>query len=447
MCDTFIIPPSLTESGHRIFAKNSDREPNEAQHWVYMPPAMRDSNRVQTSFISVDHPAATYGMWLSKPFQLWGAEMGINEHGLAIGNEAVFTRVPMEKKDKGLTGMDMIRLALERCRSAKQALEQICYYVEAFGQDACGGYMNRKFYYHNSFIIADPVEAYVLETAGNHWIYRKPAGFYAISNRLTIGKEWDGISKDAISYARERKWHRQGPFDFAEAYTEPVMSWLARARERRQACQVNVQVISSQRKVTVADVMDMLRYHAQADGFRPCNGGMNNVCLHATGLFAPSQTTGSMVAELNPDHAAPVWATSSAAPCLSLFKPFYTGSPCTDKRLFKAPGAMHDDAYWWKWESWHREALQNYPAAKSLWLAKALPLEQQWFSNAQRNHPSNIGKTDPGKLTRDAMDQSLTVLQEMREALRTAGRKRSGWMYRYYWNTWNRKAGIPHSFS
>jgi dipeptidase len=193
--------------------------------------------------------------------------------------------------------------------------------------------------------------------------------------------------------------------------------------------------------------MDMLRYHAQADGFRPCNGGMNNVCLHATGLFAPSQTTGSMVAELNPDHAAPVWATGSAAPCLSLFKPFYTGSPCTDERLFKAPGAMHDDAYWWKWESWHREALQNYPAAKSLWLAKALPLEQQWFSNAQRNHPSNIGKTDPGKLTREAMDQSLTVLQEMREALRTAGRKRSGWMYRYYWNTWNRKAGMPHSFS
>jgi dipeptidase len=342
--------------------------------------------------------------------------------------------------------MDMIRLALERCSHARQALEQICYYVEAYGQDACGGYLNRKFYYHNSFIIADPTDAYVLETAGRHWVYRKLQGFYAISNRLTIGKEWDGISQDAISYARERKWHRGADFDFAEAYTEPVMSWLARARERRQACQVNAQVISSQRKITVADAMDMLRFHTGADGYQPNKGGMNCVCLHATGLFAPSQTTGSMVAELIPDKTVPVWATGSAAPCISLFKPFFTDAPYRDEKMFAPPGALHNDAYWWKWETWHREALQNYPAARSIWNKKALPLEQQWYKEAGKHpHPINKEPTS-GRLTQAAMHQSLEVLQEMRQTLGAMERKRTGWIYRYYWNAWNRKAGLPARF-
>lgn len=447
MCDTFIIPASLTASGYPVFAKNSDREPNEAQQLVYIAPGARESRRVMTSFIEVDHVIETFGMWLSKPFHLWGAEMGINEHRLAIGNEAVFTKVPVERKNDGLTGMDMIRLALERCRTAREALEQICYYVEAIGQDACGGYLNRKFYYHNSFIIADPLESYVLETAGRHWVYRKLQGFYAISNRLTIGREWDGISPSAISYARQRKWTKQHTdFDFADAYTAPVMSWLSRARERRLSCQTTAAHISAGRKMTVADAIAMLRSHRHGDDYLPHKGGMDSVCLHATGLFAPSQTTGSMVAELKQERQLPLWATGSSAPCLSLFKPLFTDTPLTDENFNKTPGAVADDAHWWQWEAWHREALQNYPAATSIWTKMAWPLEQQWLREQDDRAKTGSGMLEPERISQRALDASLQVLQEMRETLRKSGREKTGWPYRHYWNSWNRKAGLPASF-
>lgn len=447
MCDTFIIPGSATDSGHPVFAKNSDREPNEAQHLVYVPRASRSNRRVKTSFIEVDHVADTFGMWLSKPFQLWGAEMGVNEHRVAIGNEAVFTRVPIKRKNDGLTGMDMIRLALERCRTAREALEQICYYVEAYGQDACGGYLNRSFYYHNSFIIADPGASYVLETAGKHWVYRKLQGFYAISNRLTIGGEWDGISASAIAYARQKNWVKRGAdFDFAAAYTAPVMSWLSKAKERRHTCETASSVLSARGKITVADAMGMLRTHRHGEAYLPHKGGMDSVCLHATGLLAPSQTNGSMVAELIPGSHEPVWATGSAAPCLSLFKPFFLDTPCDEEQFIKAPGARADNAYWWQWEAWHREALQNYPAARSIWANLARPLEQVWLQQAEQRAKTGNEPREHARISREAVAASLHVLREMREALRTSGWKKTGWLYRHYWNTWNRKAGLPASF-
>src|SRR5690554_6713593 len=96
--------------------------------------------------------------------------MGCNEFGLNIGNEAVFTKEPYRKK--GLLGMDMLRIALERCKTSVEALQLLIDLLGRYGQGGNCGFQKR-FTYHNSFLIADKNSAYVLETAGEYWAAKK----------------------------------------------------------------------------------------------------------------------------------------------------------------------------------------------------------------------------------------------------------------------------------
>ena len=102
---------------------------------------------------------------VSQPWWMWGAEMGANEHGVVIGNEAVFTNQPLG--DPALLGMDLLRLALERSTNAHDAVGVIVELLERHGQGGPCSHEKPGFSYHNSFLVADPSGAIVLETAGS----------------------------------------------------------------------------------------------------------------------------------------------------------------------------------------------------------------------------------------------------------------------------------------
>jgi len=107
MCDTCGIGPELTGSGISIFSKNSDREADETQLVLSVPSKNYPSKEdLQCTYIAIPQAGSTFAMILSKPFWMWGAEMGVNEKGVVIGNEALFTKVKPEKTP-GLIGMDL----------------------------------------------------------------------------------------------------------------------------------------------------------------------------------------------------------------------------------------------------------------------------------------------------------------------------------------------------
>lgn len=435
MCDTFVHLPR--EKGQSlIFGKNSDREPNEAQQIVRFPRISRERAVVKTTFIEVDHPRETVEIILSKPFQMWGAEMGCNEHGVCIGNEAVFTRIAFEKKNTGLTGMDMIRLALEISNSAREALQHLITYVEQYGQDACGGYTDKHFFYHNSFIIADPAEAYVLETAGVHWVYEKVKGYRAISNGLSIEENYDGISKEAIAFARKKGWAKKGEnFNFRKAYSTFLMPKLAACELRRTQSEVQGKIADP---FSVEDAFRILRSHGDKD-FDPSSGRTNSICMHASGLLTPHQSVGSMVAELRQGKPATVWLSGSSAPCLCLFKPFYFGNDVLDTENFIPPSASADDSYWWQWEGFHRDMLRRYPEAFPGWAAERDTAEKIWIAKDSAVFENSI---DAGKLSEEALKTSLDMLKRWKEKLHVLKPARHI-LYDAFWNRQNKQAGFP----
>jgi dipeptidase len=389
MCDTLVALPNFTQNGGLVFAKNSDREPDEAQAVVHIPRKKHTDKVLQCTFINIPQIKETHEVILSKPFQMWGAEMGANEFGLIIGNEAVFTRVKIQKKNNGLTGMDLLRLALERTKNAKDALIRITELLEKYGQDACGGYQNKGFFYHNSFIIADPTEAYILETAGKSWASKKIENFGSISNGLGISTDFDQVhlAEEKIVFPFNLT-PKSDPFSFRDYFSDFLYTIVGKAKSR-QSCSLNL-VSGTKGEMNVRDTIRILQTHNLPDPeFDPKKANTASLCMHATGITNPSNTTGSMIGEIRKDKPSTIWLTGTSMPCLSLFIPVFFGTQTLQKVI--APGPQEDKSLWWQAEKIHRWICRDYQKRKSLIQEELQEIQNRFIqeeTKLMQNYPS-----------------------------------------------------------
>ena len=359
MCDTMAARAAATVNGGTLFAKNSDRERNEAQYLQLLPAQSYGRGAVvRCTYVAIPQAARTHAVLLSRPFWIWGAEMGANEYGVVIGNEAVHPRA-LPQRQRALIGMDLLRLGLERGATAAEAVEVITGLLEQHGQGGSCGHMAAR-YYDNSFIIADQDEIFVLETIGRRWAVERAGTTRAISNAYTIATP-TSASPDLEAYARAQGWWHANAFDFAAAVTNPANPGLPVAQAR--CARATLRLGTDAGKITPASMMSYLRDHGGIDGpgFHPADIVGGTICMHAADGTRRGQSVGSIVSDLRQSGGLH-WVTGTSAPCTSIFKPVFVADGLPEQGAI--PGDAFDgETLWWRHEILHRALLTDYPAA------------------------------------------------------------------------------------
>ena len=338
-CDCWVLPPEHTAEKKLIWAKNSDRHPGESQVLEFHPARVEKETTLGGLTIPGAATLATLG---SAPYWGYGYEMGVNSNGVAIGNEAIYTRNSRADSAAGLTGMELVRLGLERGSTAPEAAEVIVGLVERYGQGASATPFEppEHGYYDNAFLVADPKEALIIEAVGREAkVQAVSSSGYSISNFPPLGSRPD--------------W-RKGP----------TISGAYRSRLTRQA-------LKQPRPLELNQVFALARKHGFGHG----------VCMHPIPGLVPYQTVASMVAVLptSSEQILEVW-WCAGLPCRGVYLPFFpqTGHlpeivsrPGTSGRKSgPAELALGDqfeaNSYWWLTQKYPETQARNKLEAELL---------------------------------------------------------------------------------
>lgn len=155
------------------------------------------------------------------------ANYGImNEHQLSIGECTDKAKVHPEPQPgkRIFYSAELSRVALERCRSAREAVRLMGELIDKYGYYGTG----------ETLLVADPEEGWVMEMCGYDkdgtggvWVAQRVPdnGFFVAANQFRIREVRPGspdmlFSKNIFEAAKKKGWWRpeDGPLDFASVY-------------------------------------------------------------------------------------------------------------------------------------------------------------------------------------------------------------------------------------
>uniref|UniRef100_A0A674DCC9 Secernin 3 n=1 Tax=Salmo trutta TaxID=8032 RepID=A0A674DCC9_SALTR len=152
------------------------------------------------------------------------------------------------------------------------------------------------FAYHNSFLISDKTEAWMIEASGKYWAAEIVEVNYFFVDNIQ-GTPWE--------YAKSQGWwDGKAPFSFAEMYSFMTTARIGTSGSRY--CEVRNLLERSKGRITAETMMDILRDKESG--------------INMEGIF---MTTGSMsVVLIDPNLPGVHYITGTPDPERSVFKPF-----------------------------------------------------------------------------------------------------------------------------
>ncbi|MEM3788898.1 MAG: C69 family dipeptidase [Candidatus Bathyarchaeia archaeon] len=381
-CTTVIFGKNTTADGSVIMAHTEDLGDDDCMHLIYHPRQTHAEGEViQFANAIVPQVPITYAYTADEIYdaeQAFGVKAapftnGINEFGVTLSSNIFFSKEETLPPGQGLYYGDIGQLVMERCKTAREAVDLIAWCVETFG---FAGFSAPWPYL--TFLVSDPNEGWIVEVTPRHWVAKRcpddGAIFYA--NELQIETEWDLACDDLIDYAIARGWYDPSsgePFNFKQAYGDRLGEYWNTVRESRLRELFEPKLGS----ITVQDVMKVYRDHLDGteDYHVPHTAPwpIYTICApwtHACEIY-------HLRSYMPPAIGCVMWIAPSS-PCCSVFTPIYAGNrgdPPIEWRT--GNNKFNSKSAWWVIEQIQRvvagyeNTLENwealYPRVRATW--------------------------------------------------------------------------------
>jgi dipeptidase len=357
MCTTVLIGKNRSATGSVLVAHSEELGRNSAHRIEVSPRRAPAADEVYPlhSGGGVAQPTRLHRYVATKIFDKrhYPGEhtSGINELGVAVANNMAMMRGVPEARaydvvPGGIIWTELMQLALERARSAREAAALVGEMCGTLGLSCDSGTM---------VAVADPGDAWWVELARDgQWVAERvlPDEIAMRANCYRI-REVDFADRDRflfaptlVEYARGRGWYEDGPFDFAAVYGDPGNQEDAYNLDRHRACDACFHGLES---VAVPDAMRFLRevyegtplHRTRPDG-SPFRTGVRTI--------ARMNTEASCILELRRDLPAHVgnlmWCSLSTS-LTGVYLPFHLGIQSVEPHFARASEAYDErSAYW-----------------------------------------------------------------------------------------------------
>lgn len=344
-CSSIIVGKNASETGEVLLGHNEDNGGLIVMPLYIMPRMTHEPGEViimEETAAHIPQVEETWGFMWSETRTPSGASYSdgfINEWGVAIvsDNAGSSSERNPDLTDGGI-GYGIRRIAAERAKTAREAVEIMADLVETYGYRASG----------RSYQVVDKDEGWMMQIVnGKHYCAKRvPDDEVAfIPNRYTIREvDMDDtenfiVADDLITYAIENGWYTPeipgdySDFDFAKAYQRDYSTTDIRQRNAyslllgREIPEDEELPFSIRldRKLGVEDVKEVLRYHYEgtkddlSNGYQvsPHNMGNRPICASTT------QESSVIQFRENPDFTL-YWRTCGHA-CTCPYIPIYLG--------------------------------------------------------------------------------------------------------------------------